>query len=109
MIMEQTVLFSGFVIVMLLLALKWESTILFGLGAGISFVMMVFSRLIVVPYAYVTGGTLVTGSFILDDSSASILFFGLGVLNVVLYFVFTIQHAKEALQRGEQEEDVIER
>lgn len=100
MITDLTVLFAGFVIILFILGIKWESTPLFIVGSAFSFIMCVMVRLIVVPYAFITSAdAIVTGSFVLDDVSATIIFFVFGILNVILYFAFRIQHSAEALQK----------
>ena len=100
MITDMTVLFAGTVIIMFIIGCMKESTVMFILSGALSFIMSVMVRLIVMPYAFITStDTIVTGSFVLDDVSATILFFVFGILNVVLYFVFRIQHSAEELQQ----------
>lgn len=104
MITDLTVLFAGFVIVMFLIGCLRESTVMFGIGAGFSFIMCVMVRLVTVPYAFINKtNVVVTGSFTLDDLSATILFFVIGMMNVVLYFVFRLQHSAEDTQQKQKE------
>ena len=103
MITDLTVLFAGFVVILFILSIKWESTILFAMDAAFSFIMCVMVRLILVPYAFIDStDAIITGSFVLDDVSATILFFVFGILNVILYFAFRVQHSAEDLQKKER-------
>lgn len=105
MIPELTILFSGFVLVVFLIAIIKESTVLFILDAAFSFIMAVMVRLILYPYSFIdNANVVVTGNWVFDDSTACIIFFLLGVIDVILYFAFRVQHSAEELQEGVKEE-----
>lgn len=100
MITDLTVLFAGFVLILFILSIKWESTVLFMMNAAMCFIMCIMVRLILMPYAFITTtDTIVTGTFVVDDVSATILFLVFGIINIVLYFVFRVQHSAEELQQ----------
>jgi|GEM_PF-7066880 len=101
MILDLTIIFTAFTLILFILGIKWESTILFAIDAAFCFIMSVMVRLTQLPYAFLdSGDVVVTGSFIFDDVSGLILFFILGILNLVLFFAFRVQHSAEELQEG---------
>ena len=103
MITDLTVLFAGFVIITFIIAIMKESTVMFILSAAFSFIMCAMVRLIVMPYAFIdSADAVVTGSFVLDDVSATILFFVLGIINVVCFFAYRVQHSAEELQQKQR-------
>lgn len=100
MLESTTILFGGLLVVTFIIALLKESTVLFALDAALGFIMSAMVRLIVVPYSFLTSGdVVVSGTFVVDDASASIMFLMFGVICIVLYFVFRVQHSAEELQQ----------
>lgn len=105
MILDLTILFAAFVIVLFILSIRWESTVLMAVGAAFSFIMAVMVRLTQFVYSFIdSADNVVTGSFIFDDVSATILFVILGIVFMVMFFAFRIQHSAEELQGGVKNE-----
>jgi len=106
MISDLTILFGATVVIFFIISIVKENTILMALNSGLSFIMCVLVRLIVYPYAFIDStDVIVTGSFVFDDVSAVIMFFIFGILNMVLFFAYRVQHSKEELQRGDKGND----
>ena len=99
MIPDLIILFTAFILIIFIIGIIRESTALFIVGAGFSFIMCAMVRLIEIPYIFLdSGDVVVTGSYLFEDLTSVVIFFILGILNVILYFGYRVQHSAEELQ-----------